>query len=582
MRGAILFTLLLLAPEQTASVFRGSTRTPAVAGDPIKLQETLDTFGAKQDNTALSPLAPKSRANGVLSLSNNVMATQPIYYASKLGGVVADTGVDQSANLNAAMATLPAVGGKLLLPCGNITVAYPLVLSVNRVTLASADNAYCSHLNAATTFLTGNFLTITGVYSGVEGVAFDVLPTAGQVTSNNTAFRTSGFTVSMRGGYNFLTRASMRGCFVCVEMASTGNYGLVRDVLMEYIADGNSNPGSGGIDVNNQGVGPENWIENVYILPNYGASTIYHPAFGIRLVNSGATHLWGNDITATGIGLSIIPGTGQKVEATFSNDNVWDAVQTNCVYIAPSGTGYVFHTTFTNDWCSSITASANGVMIAGAASTGDPSRSGGTPSPIMNTKWIGGVISSTAGQTGTGFLVADSNSRDSSLIDATVSGWQFGFNLAAGASHVTIAENSIGNYGFYDVPAGGLTTSRTNAIGGNVASGTGDWINIHDNRFFGNTAAFGFAAIGRHSRVHDNPGYNPVGTAAVLLGVSPATFENGPTAADLYIYGAAVTAVSINGSVLCLASPCMISVQANQSVVIIFPGAVPTVVKSVH
>jgi hypothetical protein len=497
----------------------------------------------------------------------------PVYQAASLGGVVADTGADQAANINAAIAAMPANGGKLLLPCGNITVGSVITLSKNRVTLGSADNAYCSHLNAATTFLTGDFMVISGVYSGVDGLAFDVLPTSAQTAGGLTAFRTSGYTVHMDGGYNFLTHASMRGCFECVEMASTGNYSIVRDVVMEYIADGTANPGSGGIDVTNLGIGPENWIEDNYILPNYGAAVVYKPTFGIRIENAGVTHMSNNDVTYVGSDLEINPGSGQTVQATFSSHDVWDAASGYCAVIAPSGSGYVFNTVFTNDWCTGVAAGAIGVDLIGSGTP--PS---GRPASIMTTKWIGGSISSTAGSTfGQGFEVANSDAIDTDLSGASISGWDFGFFLGAAVSHVSIDDNSIGNYSFF-----GVSGSTTNNIGGNVASGAGDWINIHDNRFYANTSsALGFSATGTHNRVHDNPGYNPVGAGAVTVGASPWTFTTGPTETNLYIYGGTVSSVSYLGEGLCTSSPCQVTLSPYQSVVVTY-SAVPTVVQSVH
>jgi hypothetical protein len=343
---------------------------------------------------------------------------------------------------------------------------------------------------------------------------------------------------------------------------------------MMYIADGVSYPNSGGIDVTNLGIGPENWIQNVYVVPNYGASIVYHPGFGIRLVNTGVTHMSNNDVTGTLIPLAIVPNTGQTVQATFSSDDVWDAAAaTGCVYIAPVGNGYVFHSTFTSDWCTAIIPNSNGLVIAGAASTVT-----GRLAPIMETKWIGGVIAQTAGQSGTGFLIADTSSIDNDLIGATVAGWDFGVNIAAGASHYTIAENSIGYYS----PFAGSAFSQTNTIGINVGTGSGDWGNIHDNRLSGNaSAAMAFAATGTNNRVHDNPGYNPVGIGTVTPGGSPWTFTPGPVETDLYLNGGTVSNVTLNGVTVCSASPCQVHLPPYQAAVVTY-SATPTAVQSVH
>lgn len=571
-------------PFGNASFFAGFAVPPSRGTD---LENSIDQAIALASagtaaTAAANAAAAAANISALAATAASSLGVAPIYLASRYG-VVADTGVDQADNINLALSSLPASGGKLLLPSGNILVAKPLVLTTSRVTLGSADNQFASHLVATTAFLTGDFLTITGSYSGVDGVAFDVQATPAQIAANNTPYRTSGYTINLSNGYGFVKNCSIRGFYCAIKMATAGGHSTVRDCTLEYGADGTAYPGSGGIDVNNTGFGPDNYIQTVRMQPNLGAATVYRPSFGVRLQNTGATQLNHIDVTGFLEGLIVVPGVGQRVEATRSSGSFWDDCRLNAVRIAPTGTGFVFDTEFTSDWITTTVPNANGLVIAGAASTGDTVRSGGTPFPVMTTKWIGGCINSTSDQTGSGLLVADTGSSDTLLKAATVSGWSFGVNLAAGASRVIVDGNSIGNEGFFDVPAGHGASTRTNNIGCNVASGAGDYISLHDNRIVGNTtASIGFAATGQHNSVHDNQGYNPVGVGPVTVGASPWVFQNGPTGTGLYIYGAAITVASINGAGLATASPCYIAVSPNQAVTVAYPGAAPTVIRNVQ
>ena len=196
----------------------------------------------------------------------------------------------------------------------------------------------------------------------------------------------------------------------------------------------------------------------------------------------------------------------------------------------------------------------------------------------MKTKYLGGLIAlaSPGGQSGTGFLIADAYSSDTTLADTTINGWLNGLYAAGGASHFAVHHNFIGNYGFF--PVG----SKTNGTAITVAAGAGDDIEIDDNHLVGNTTApLVFAAAGTNNRVHDNPGYNPVGPSAITPGASPWTFTAGPTETDLYLNGGTVSSVALGGVTLCSAAPCRVTLSPYQAAVVTYSTA-PTAAKSIH
>lgn len=509
----------------------------------------------------------------------------PTYLASEYGvtavtsGVYDDAAHDQTAALQAAINAMPATGALLLLPPGNILLMSGITISGARITLGSANNQFAAQIITSSSFPAGDVLTFTGAYSGVDGLAFDVAATPSQIAANITAFRTSGYTVNLANGYGFVRNASFRGFYRAINMGTYAGSSTVRDCELENGADADANPGSGGIVVNNVGFGPDNFIESVSMHPNFGASTVYRPSFGIDIQNSGATQITNCDFTGMKEPLIITPGNGQKVEATVLTGNDWDGALINSWRIDPTGTGYVFDIQSDNDWFTSTATNSNGVVIAGAHSSGS-----GRPYPVMSVLISNALIGRNTGQTGTGLLVADAFSSGVALIHSVVFGFQVGALLASGASRVQIIDSQIGNEGFFDLPAGATdTSSRTNYIGIEALSGPGDYIDIHGNRIAGNTsAAVIFAATGTHNLVQDNPGYNPVGASAVTLGPSPATFTAGPTRTALFLTGS-ITSASIGGVTVCSGSGSFtVLLAANQSAVVTYSGAAPTAAQNVH
>ncbi len=539
-----------------------------------------------------SLLIPRANARTTLASANRQCSTIVAMNTFLGGAVVTGSISGTTLTLASGAATtsrainspVTGLGSTLVLPDTVITG----VISSSQYAVSQPQT-----IASETMLIGGDMLDIIGPGSGVRSLAFDVQQTSAQASSGDTPFRTSGYTVNLLDNDQFVEDFFMSSCFICIRDGAGAGKTVIRNGVMQFIADGTSNPGSGGVLVENTGPGPENDIESTYIYPNLpglgGGPTLYHPTFGYKLTNTGATHLRGNDVTQANYDLLIAPGNGQTVQATKSSDDVFDAGEASCVNIAPTGTGYVFDTTFTSPWCTSQATNINGVTIAGS----DASAETAQPFPIMKTKFLGGLIAlaspapalaggSAAGQSGTGFLVADAYSSDTTLADTTINGWLYGVFVAAGASHISLHHNFIGNYGFFGVG------SRTNYVGINVAGGSGDDIEIDDNHLVGNTGApLGFAATGGDNRVHDNPGYNPVGPKTLTASASPWTIPGGPTEDDLYFNAGTLSSVTLAnpgqaGVTVCSASPCFVRRAPYQAAVVTYGGTAPTVVQNVH
>lgn len=518
------------------------------------VQQAINQLSSRLQQTADDLSARIAQISGAITNQ-----TAPAYSAALLGNVTADNGVDQAANITAAIAAMPADGGDLVLPCGNITVGGTLVLNRDRVRLRSA-NQYCSHI--VTTFLAGDVVLVTGNYSGVSDLAFEHYQTPAQNLAGILPYRTSGFTVNLANGYGFVENVSMRHCWVCIRMGTRGGWSRVRHAMIQYVADGLAADGSGGILIDNFGIGPENWIEDVIMTPNIGAPPVYLPGYGIKLVNTGATHIQGVDVTQLRAGLVIAPGNGQTVQATLVSDSYFDGASADNVVIRPTGSGYVFHTSFVNNWITNI-PNAGGVPTNGLVIDASQASGAGRPSAIMKTSWSGGTIASTTGQNGTGVLIADPAPIDTSITDTTIFGWNFGINVAPNANHVAITGNRIGAYGFFDIPGGGDASNRTNRVGLNVSSGAGDYIRIANNTCFLNSVSpLGFAATGVHNLVSGNIGCAPVGASQVAVGASPFVLPPLPYPRSFNIVNGAgiqVTTPDVAGTgtiLLCNTSPC--------------------------
>jgi hypothetical protein len=170
------------------------------------------------------------------------------------------------------------------------------------------------------------------------------------------------------------------------------------------------------------------------------------------------------------------------------------------------------------------------------------------------------------------------------ISDLEFIGGEFALNTAAfyfgaNVTNVTIADAMIG-------AVGGMTTNTSGGITVSVASD--DYFNIHDNQFVSQAVPISYSG-GAHSIIHDNAGYNPVGTtAAASTGTTGSTITAGPMPETHYVKQSATfnAAVTKNSLAICTVAsanvPCVIELGPNESYVVTWTTTQPTYTKDVH
>jgi Right handed beta helix region len=157
-----------------------------------------------------------------------------------------------------------------------------------------------------------------------------------------------------------------------------------------------------------------------------------------------------------------------------------------------------------------------------------------------------------------------------------------GIYIAPNVTKVIIKGNNIGT-----TPE---LSSATQKYGVQIATGSGDYITVADNILTGNvTAGLINGATGSHNIIHDNSGYNPVGTsAAASTGTSGSTITAGPSPETHYVqqsatFNAAVTKGGQSlGTVPSAHVPIVVQLGPNERYSVAWSTTQPKYVKDVH
>jgi hypothetical protein len=210
--------------------------------------------------------------------------------------------------------------------------------------------------------------------------------------------------------------------------------------------------------------GGEYWIENLLIegtirgggiYVNVGAAAVYlrhvimyhadvnnQPQYGIQVTSSGELIISDCDIAQMGICLSIVPGQGQYAIATYVSNSFFDNGRTACVYVAPTGDGFVSTMRFANVWTSTgipdNPGRANGFSFVGLYSTPPP----GIEFVIDDVSLVNCLGQGFVGNAG---LYAHTV-HGLSITSSTFGGNFNGIQIAAGTQNFVLAGNMCGNY----------------------------------------------------------------------------------------------------------------------------------------
>jgi hypothetical protein len=211
----------------------------------------------------------------------------------------------------------------------------------------------------------------------------------------------------------------------------------------------------------NQPIGTygEHWISNLLIEGNIITGGIYayvgraavnlrhvvmynsattQPRYGIEVQCADELVICdGTDITNCGNCLQIDPGNGMGVLAAYVSDSFFDSGNgAGCVYVAPSGTGFVWTMRFSNVWTSTgtNTPGTNGFTFNGAGSSNPPA--------IQDVSLVNCLGQNFADYSG---LYANAVSN-LSVTSSTFGGNYDGINIGAGMSNFILNGNKCGNY----------------------------------------------------------------------------------------------------------------------------------------
>ena len=141
-----------------------------------------------------------------------------------------------------------------------------------------------------------------------------------------------------------------------------------------------------------------------------------------------------------------------------------------------------------------------------------------------------------------------------------------------------------------------ITNGAIGTISGNVIAGFATGLTmqssttitvVSNNSFSANTVAISSAAGAVSNGIFTNPGFNPVGPAAITVTASPFTYTAGASPESVYIFSGTVSAVTFDknggglGTVACGASPCMVELSPWDQVKVTYTVA-PSMNKMIH
>jgi len=423
----------------------GDTGRTVQTGE-IPLGQTFDTaaFTPSSDYapasivaTAESALQPDGDGSGLTGIT-----------AGQVGAAKALTGVVQSAALcNGSTddtATIQAEAnaissGYVQLPAGNCIIGTSATLTLPaKVGLVGAGRF--------STVLVGNHATrdlldVVGSESYVKDIGFD-----SQVT------RTGGAYVLLRGKESFIENFFMDHDY----------YGIIMTGSVSRIKHGRFQDGAaGGIRIRSEGGDNSQGIDDVLMGAQTPANTA---AAGIRVRNSSALMITNTSVIQQGVGLLIDPTSSSENVFSLYAENCFFDNGTNGIKLAPTSTGGVYRSRFSNVWASS--SSGDGVLLDATAGTINGIHFT-SPHALLNgangVKLVGNVSG-----------------------DVSVLGGEIASNTTAGVSigsdidNVNIVGATIG------AGAGGLNGNGTYAV--TIASGVSNNINITNNQMIGNTS----------------------------------------------------------------------------------------------
>lgn len=322
-------------------------------------------------------------------------------------GAAGDGVADATAALQAALAALPAAGGRLYLPAGRYRVTAPLVLDKPGVVFGDGPASVI-----VTTAAAGDVLTLAAANAQVRDLAF-----AAGVP------RTAGAYLRITAGDTRLERFAMTGAHTGVVIAAGATCVAVEDGVF---ADGTAASGVA-VHVENGG----RVVLSGLVVTNAAAIST-----GIWLQAAGQVLIERCRIRTCSYGLTVAPAAGQACEDVWVSACLIEACATNAVRLLANG-GPVWRALLRG--CRVAGAGANGISVA---------TSGGAA-----VHWLRLEHCFVTGHGGNGLVLSDAG-----VIQTAVVGGSYALNghagiaLLGGASTVEVSGAHIGQNSL-----GGLT-----------------------------------------------------------------------------------------------------------------------------
>ncbi len=276
---------------------------------------------------------------------------------------------------------------------------------------------------------------------------------------------------------------------------------------------------------------------------------------GVQIQNSGDTTLCRVSTVKAGIGLHLVPQSGQRVQALIGSDCYFDSGSGSGVQVNPAAGASVDLFKLSNSW---VCTNANGVNL-GPSGTGE----------VKRAELVGCTMSNHASGTG---LTSTSVVTSLSVLGGSASANVNGASIGANQSGFSIIGLRCG-------AAGEFAANTGNGI--NIAAGTSNNYTIIGNDLRGNGgSALVDGGTGTTKYVYGNLGVNPGATGVVTVGASPFTRTAGGSPRTLYIAGGTVSNITISGQSTGIASGTF-RIGPGQSLVVTYTVA-PTMVETVE
>ena len=495
-------------------------------------------------------------------------------------------GTDNSAALQASIKALStAGGGTLQLPAGRYLLATPLV-PASAVALVGEGSGLSILMPQGRA---GAFFGTFSATAPLADVRFENLEIDGSCQSLDSGPYTSG----IKGIYaNYIVRGVFRNLYI----HDTGATGLGVDYLAQStiaqvtavncgrLNDGTQHGGAG-IGIGTGGFPSADGLSREPLTIAH-CTAIRNKRFGIFVERQSAVASIGTRIIScyaenNGIGIVDAGNAGLVVDGCVMVGNVgagfsvsggsvnvalgYDGMVSNCVIeqngmhgiyydgrILPANGTYTFH----NNHIASNTL--NGIRIEIGTNGGPTPNITISDNDIHDNTAIGVQVSNRPVLTD---LVISGN-RIYNNGQRTITGAQQGLRLDNSITRLKIAGNQI-----YD-----SQTIKKQTYGIEIGAGA----TISDGQIVDNDLRNNLlGAINQRGTLvatilRNNPGYNPQGPAAIIVGPSPFAYTAGPTPEVIYITGGMVSGITKAGATIATASPDTVTLAPNETIVVTY------------